>query len=272
MSVHPWVYRWRLASKRASNRPNLLKIDGDITQSILNHFTCLRACFNRTVKGYTQNTKNPWVTRAIHYLCAGARPCENLFTFKLFSPMRVLRNCACARLCGMYTVSESTESCGAGVQYSSVRTCGKPFPFKSVSRAQQNRSIGRNRSISPKRENPGYDGVADRVWTDRVPTDRVWTDWVWTDRMWTDRMWTDRMWTDQVWTDRMWTNQAWVLTDRVLTHWPTECWPTECWLTQRAPTECGPTEHPSRASRLCQRIPQKAHKCTQMPPLCYNDL
>jgi hypothetical protein len=32
-------------------------------------------------------------------------------------------------------------------------------PFKSVSRAQ-NRSIGRNRSIGPKQENPWNEGVA----------------------------------------------------------------------------------------------------------------
>src|SRR6266576_165600 len=36
------------------------------------------------------------------------------------SPMQVLCNCTCARSCGMYTVSELTESCGwchgAGVQ------------------------------------------------------------------------------------------------------------------------------------------------------------
>ena len=50
---------------------------------------------------------------------------------------------------------------GVTVPVSSVRTRGKLFPFKSVSRAQQNQSIGRNRLVGPKQENPGYDGVAD---------------------------------------------------------------------------------------------------------------
>src|SRR6266576_3583811 len=79
-----------------------------------------------------------------------------VFTWFLSRP----ESCACVPvpdlvvLCTRFLCRQSCAKCAG------VRNRGKRFPFKSVSRAQQNRSIGRNRSIGPKRENPGYDGVA----------------------------------------------------------------------------------------------------------------